>query len=65
MREQQQAARVVSQANVVEQIRQACERFATGAVGYRQAIETIENVIEQETRVVRVGNVVHTPEVRT
>jgi len=64
MREQEQAARVARQAKVVEQIREACWRFTTGAATYRQAIETIETVIEEETRIVRVGNV-HTPEVRT
>lgn len=64
MRDQEQAARVASQAKVVEEIRQACDEFAAGAVSYRRAIKAIETVIEEETRVVRVGNV-HTPEVQT
>jgi hypothetical protein len=65
MRDQEQAARVASQAKVVEEIRETCDRFAAGAVSYRVAIAAIEYVIDRETRVVRVGNVVHTPEVQT
>ena len=48
----------------MEEIRETCDQFAAGAVTYRRAIEAIETVIEEETRVVRVGNV-HTPEVQT
>ncbi|NQW46620.1 MAG: hypothetical protein HQ464_02505 [Planctomycetes bacterium] len=64
MGDQEQAARVASQAKVVEQIRETCEEFAAGAVTYRRAIEAIKTVIEEETRIVRVGNV-HKPEVQT
>jgi hypothetical protein len=64
MDERTRAAVIQEQAIAIERIRDACETYQRGGVTYRHVVELIEDVIEGQARIVRVGHKVHTPEVQ-
>jgi hypothetical protein len=62
--ERLRAAVIQEEAIVIERIRDACETYQRGGATYRHVVELIEDVIDAQARIVRVGNKVHTPEVK-
>jgi hypothetical protein len=64
MDERRRAELIGEQVKTVERIRDACETYQRGGMSYRHVVELIEDVIEGQARIVRVGNV-HTPEVQS
>ena len=64
MDERQRLEVIADQAKAVERIRDACETYQRGGMSYRHVVELIEDVIDGQTRIVRVGNPPR-PEVQT
>jgi hypothetical protein len=56
MDERQRADLIAEQAKAVERIRDACETYERGGMSYRHVVELIEDVIDGQTRIVRVGH---------
>jgi hypothetical protein len=65
MTEQQKRDAITSQEEAVTRIGQVCEAFKSGHLSYGQALKQIEDVIDESTRIVRVGTETHTPEVQS
>jgi hypothetical protein len=55
---------LAEQAKAVERIRDACETFERGGMSYRHVVDLIEDVIDGQTRIVRVGET-QKPEVQS
>jgi hypothetical protein len=64
MDERKRAEVLAEQAKAVERIRDACETFERGGMSYRHVVELIEDVIDGQARIVRVGHPPR-PEVQT
>ena len=64
MDERRRAELIGEQVKTVERIRDACETYQRGGMSYRHVVELIEDVIEGQARIVRVGNT-HKPEVQS
>jgi hypothetical protein len=64
MDERQRAELLAQQAKAVERIRDACETYERGGMSYRHVVELIEDVIDGQTRIVRVGHPIK-PEVQS
>jgi hypothetical protein len=64
MDERQRAAVLKEQEIVIERILDACETYQRGGVTYRHVVELIEDVIDGQARIVRVGQA-HNPEVQS
>jgi hypothetical protein len=64
MDDRARAAVIQEQAIAIERIRDACETYQRGGATYRHVVELIEDVVEGQARIVRVGSKTHTPEVK-
>ena len=64
MDERKRAEVQAQQAKAVERIRDACETFERGGMSYRHVVELIEDVIDGQIRIVRVGET-QKPEVQS
>jgi hypothetical protein len=64
MDERKRAEVLAEQAKAVERIRDACETFERGGMSYRHVVELIEDVIDGQIRIVRVGET-QKPEVQS
>lgn len=64
MDERKRAEVLAEQAKAVERIREACEVFERGGMSYRHVVDLIEDVIDGQARIVRVGQT-QNPEVQT
>ena len=64
MDERKRAEVLAEQAKAVERIRDACETFERGGMSYRHVVDLIEDVIDGQARIVRVGET-KKPEVQT
>jgi len=65
MNQREQAAVIQEEAIVIERILDACETYQRGGVTYRHVVELIEDVIDAQSRIVRVGHKTYTPEVQS
>jgi len=63
--ERQRCEVLAGQDRTIERIRDACETYQRGGVTYRHVVELIEDVIDAQARIVRVGNQTYTPEVQS
>jgi hypothetical protein len=64
MDERKRAEVLAEQAKAVERIRDACETFERGGMSYRHVVDLIEDVIDGQARIVRVGQT-QKPEVQS
>lgn len=62
--DQQTAERISVQDDAISRIRKVCESYELGGMSYRHAVQTIEELMDMPTRIVRVGRQ-HDPEVTT
>ena len=63
--ERQRVEAIEGETRTIECIRDACETYQRGGVTYRHVVELIEDVIDAQARIVRVGNQTYTPEVQS
>ena len=63
--ERQRVEAIAGETRTIERIRDACETYQRGGVTYRHVVELIEDVIDAQARIVRVGNQTYTPEVKS
>jgi len=65
MTDEQKREAITTQDDVMERIGKVVETYHAGGLSYPTAAKTIEDLLEEPARIVRVGTETHTPEVQS